>query len=619
MKPTALCARAAAAHRPAAAHRSPATWRTTARALPAVLAALAALAGCAGAPPAGGAAAPETVQLRVIGFNDFHGHLEPATLTLSLPDATRPGTTQRVPVGGAAAMAGLVATLRAQVPHTVVVSAGDMVGAAPLVSTLFRHETTVELMNRLGVDVAAVGNHEFDAGVRELQRLVAGGCSADALGAPGTPCALAPYAGARFAVLAANVMAPGGQPLFAPAWVRQVGPVRVGFIGAVTRGTPKIVMPSGIAGLRFDDEAEAINRSAQALQAQGVNALVVTLHEGGEIGAAQQPGDWNDERCPGLRGRIVDLAARITPAVDLIISGHTHQGYRCVIDGRPVIQSTSYSRGLSVTDLVIDARTGRVDRAATRSRNLPVLNERTDAAQRERVAAAEPEPWATVLRQARPDPAVQAEVARFSAAVAPRAQRVVGRIQGSFERSGRGQTTAGQLIADAQLAATRDPARGGAQLALMNPGGIRADLACRQAPPCPVTFGEAFTMQPFGNSLVVMSLTGAQLRELLESQQGPGRAAPTLLQPSSNLRYQWLASRPHGQRVADLQLDGAPVRPEAVYRLTVNGFLAEGGDGFALLATGRDRTGGGQDIDALLAHLAGGPAPQPPRSIVWVD
>jgi 5'-nucleotidase len=606
----------------------------TLRPLPALLSslAIAALAGCASITPAppsapsapaartAAAATSAPVHLRVIGFNDFHGNLEPAQLTLTLPDPAKPGATQRVPTGGATAFAGLVNALRAGAPHSVVVSSGDMIGAAPLVSTMFRHESTVEVMNRIGVEVAAAGNHEFDAGTAELKRVIGGGCAPNAPGAVMNSCALKAYPGARFQLLAANVEGPGGQPLLAPSWVKQVGPVKVGFIGAVTRSTPGIVVPSGVAGLRFTDEADAINRAAAALKTQGVHTLIVTMHEGGEIGGGGVFGDWNDERCPNLRGRIVDLAQRITPDVDLILSGHSHQGYRCMLNGRPVIQSYSYSRGLSATDLFIDPKSGRVDRAATRSRNLPVMNELTPASQRETLIAAQPAPWDAVLRQVQPDAAVAQEVATFTAAAAPRTQREVGRIGGSFERgAANGFNTAGWLIADAQLAATRAPEHGGAQLALMNPGGIRSDLLCRGTPPCPVSFGDAFTMQPFGNSLVVMSFTGAELKALLESQQPPDRNAPHLLVPSASLHYRWVASAPHGQRVQQVTVGGQPLRPDATYRVTVNSYLAEGGDGFQLLKTGRERLGGMVDLDALLAHLQTTPSPSAQRRIEWVN
>jgi len=575
------------------------------------------LAGCGTPPPATPPAPAEPVRLRVIGFNDFHGNLEVAGLTLTLADPRQPGATMRVATGGAAPMAGLVQALRAGSPHTLVLSAGDMVGAAPLVSTLFRHESTIDVMNRIGVSAAAPGNHEFDAGSAELRRLVEGGCGGETPPSGIAACALRPYAGARFPVVAANLQRSDGSAPFAPAWVTQVGPVKVGVIGAVTRGTPAIVVPSGVAGLRFGDEAEAINRAAAALKAQGVNTLIVTMHEGGQIGSAERPGDWNDESCPQLRGSIVDLARRITPDVDLIVSGHSHQGYRCRLDGRLVVQSTSYGRGLSATDLVIDARTGRVDRASVRGHNLPILNERTDAAQREALIAATPAPFAQALRAAQPDAEVAREVAVFSAAAAPRTQREIGRIGGTFDRSGR-NSAAGRLVADAQLAATRAPANGGAQLALMNSGGIRADLPCRGTPPCAVTYGDAFTMQPFGNSLVVMTLTGAELKALLESQRRPNGAL--LLQPSAGLRYRWLAKAPAGEQVQALTLNGAPVQPQAEYRVAVNSFLAEGGDSFTVLKNGRNRLGGVLDLEALMDHVRQTtPAPDPQARIEWVE
>ena len=591
--------------------------------------ALALLAACGTAPvpptttpPATPATTPvpTQVQLRVIAFNDFHGHLEPGTLSVTLPDPAQPGASQRVAAGGAAALAGLVQALRQGAPHSVLATTGDMIGAAPLVSALFRHESTVETLNQMGVDVAVAGNHEFDAGTTELLRVLRGGCAPTVADAPTSSCALRPqYAGARFPVLAANVQAPGGQPLLPPPWVVQVGGVRVGFIGAVTRDTPSIVVPSGVAGLRFDDEANAINRAAAALDAQGVKALVALVHEGGEIGAPGQPADWNDPACPGWRGDMQRMVQRITPQVDLILTAHTHQGYNCLIDGRPVMQALSFGRAVSVADLVIDPRTGEIDRSATRSRNLPVLNDRTDAAQRQRLLAAEPAPWADAQRQARPVAAVQQTVAAYAQAAAPRVQRPVGRIGGSFDRRGRTDSAAGRLVADAQLAATRSAAQGGAQLALMNPGGVRADLACNGTPPCTVTYGDAFSMQPFGNSLVVMTLTGAELKAVLEQQQPPGRSGPSFLSPSAGLAYRWVASAPHGQRVQGLTLDGQPVPPDQSLRVTVNSFMADGGDGFGPLRAGRQRLGGMQDIDALVAWLQTTPAPLATPRITWVD
>ena len=561
-------------------------------------------------PPAASAPVP----LRVIAFNDFHGHLESGSLTLTLSDPTRPGTTLRVATGGAAALAGLTQALRRTAAHSVMISSGDLIGATPLVSALFRHEPTIQAMNLAGLDVGAVGNHEFDAGLPELLRLRDGGCTANRENDPVRACGLERHAGARFAMLGANVRrSDGSASALPPHRIIQAGPVRVGIIGAVTRQTPQLVVPSGVQGLSFIDEAQAINESARALKAQGVETLIVTLHEGAEIGEPGKPADWNDTRCPGLRGEAVDIIRRITPEVDVIFTAHTHQGYNCLIDGRPVMQAVSYGRGLSVADLLLDPRTGDVIRDRTVARNLPVLNERTEPAHRQALSQGEPAAFGTALRQAQPAEPIARLVARYAQAAAPQAGRVVGRIAEPFDRRGRGDSAAGRLVADAQWEATRDPARGGSAFALMNPGGIRTDLACRGTPPCEVTYGDLFSMQPFGNSLVVMTLSGAEIRQLLEQQERPGRDGP-LLSPSSGLRYRWVRSAPAGSRAQDIRVAGQPLQDAAAYRVTVNSFMAEGGDGYTVLKQGRDRLGGAQDVDALIEHLRRAPAePAPPR------
>ena len=459
------------------------------------------------------AAAP--VKLRLIGINDFHGNLESTGLALILADP-QGGKPMRVAAGGAAALAGMVTLLRAGAPHSLMISGGDLIGAAPLVSTLFRHESTIEVMNAIGLDAGTVGNHEFDAGIAELQRIARGGCAVNQPDGPVSSCALGAYAGPKFPMLASNVLDVRGQPVLPAYTVKRIGGIRVGIIGAVTMTTPSIVVPSGVAGLTFIDEAEGVNRAARQLRAMGVKTIVATFHEGGELGTPQNRGDWNDTRCADRSGPIFDIASRLVPEITVVFSAHTHQGYRCIVDGRTIVSGTSYGRGVSVVDVEIDRKTRALRPAATRSYNLPVVSEATDPAVRERLAAATPAPYADVLRTTRSDPAIALMVARYAAVVAPKAERRVGTVIGSFGRGGPVDSPAGRLIADAQLAATRAPADGGAQIALMNPGGIRSDLECRGTPPCPVTFGQVFTMQPFGNSLVVMTLTGAQLKSLLE-------------------------------------------------------------------------------------------------------
>jgi 5'-nucleotidase len=547
--------------------------------------------------------AAQPVPLRLIAINDFHGNLEPATLSLTLADpAGGDAKPLRVPVGGAAALAGLVQTLRAGADHSLLLSAGDLIGASPLASTLFRHESSIEVMNNIGVELNVVGNHEFDAGITELKRVAKGGCGADTGGAV-VSCARGPYAGAKFPFLSANVLDARGRTVLLPYVIKRYGGVRVGVIGAVTRSIPTLVVPSGIAGLRFDDEADAVNRTARKLRAMGVRTMIAVFHEGGETGTPDKRGDWNDIACSGATGPIFDIAKRLAPEIKVVFSAHTHQGYRCMVGDKLVIQATSYGRGLAVVDVMLDPRSGRLLPDAIRSINLPVLNDRTEPAVRERLAAAAPAPYGEVLRTTRSVPAIAEQVAVYTALAAPKAQRPVGTVAATFTRAGTAESAAGRLIADSQLAATRAPDRGGAQIALMNPGGIRTDLECTGTPPCTVNFGQAFSMQPFGNSLVVMTFTGAQLKAILESQQMKPTGEPMMLQPSQGLAYTWQADAPIGERVKDLRLNGEVVAVDKPYRVTVNSFLAEGGDGFVLLKDGTAKTGGTLDLDALLDYL----------------
>jgi 5'-nucleotidase len=529
------------------------------------------------------AVAAEPARVRLIAFNDFHGYLEPGELTVPVPDPADP--TRLVPLrsGGAAYLATRIAQLRREQPASVVVSTGDLIGASPLVSALFRDEPTIEVMNLLGLDLNAAGNHEFDHGVDELKRLVAGGCATTPRG-PTQSCAhpSGRYAGAAFPFLAANVADRDGQPLFAPSVVKTVDGVPLGFIGAVTRSTPGIVAPQGVRGWRFEAEAAAVNREARRLRAQGVELLIAVIHEGGEA-------DGGINGCEAPRGEIFEIEKQLDPAIRVVLSAHTHRAYRCTIGERLVIQAGSYGRLLSVIDLTLDRAGGRVQIDA---RNEPLPN----------AAAAEP-----ALQAAYPplaaEPRVAALIEHYRERAAPLAQRPAGRIAARFTRlpDAGGDSPAGRLIADAQLAATRAQ---GAQIALTNPGGIRTDLLPQAGGA--VTYGDVFAMQPFGNTLVTLTLTGAQLQALLEAQWS--RSAPErvrFLQPSRGLSYAWRADAAGGQRIdpASLRLDGAPIKPEAGYRVTVNSYLAGGGDGFAGFRAGTDAVGGPLDADALAEYL----------------
>jgi 5'-nucleotidase len=561
--------------------------------LAAVLLALALLAsGCALQPTP--ASPPAPVPLRLLAFNDFHGHLladEAGTVEVADP---RDGALRRIRAGGAAHLAALIAQRRAEAAHALVLSTGDLVGASPLTSALFRDEPTIEVMNLIGIDANVVGNHEFDKGFTELQRLIRGGCASSTPESPLGSCAGpdGPYPGARFPMLGANVLDAAGQPVLPPVLVRRIGPVAVGVIGAVTRTTPSIVSPSGVSGLRFEDEAQAINRQVRALREQGVEAIIALIHEGGSAQAG--PGQEGD--CSQARGEIFGIIDRLDPAVDVVLSGHTHQVYNCVRRGIRVIQGGSYGRLVSEVDLLLDPVSRDVIKDSVRAVNRPVANGLdTNPAARGGIAAVPA------------DAAVAARVAYYAALAAPRRAREVGRLlaPATLQPSAGGDSSAGRLVADAQLAATRGAADGGARLALMNPGGVRAELRPRGTDGV-VSYGDAFAMQPFGNSLVTMSLSGAQLLALLEQQWiGVNRERPRLLQPSAGFEYAWNPNAPPGARVVpgSARLDGEPLVPERLYRVTVNSFLADGGDGFSVLAEGRERLGGVQDLDALLAWL----------------
>lgn len=546
----------------------------------------------------------KTLSVRVIAFNDFHGNIDGAALTLrSDPDgifATTPsGARTGVPAGGVDYLAGLVRQLRADVPHSVVVSAGDLIGASPLNSALFHDEPTIETMNRLGLEFNAVGNHEFDEGRSELQRMQDGGCHPtdpnSCQGAQvGTPV---PFEGAAFKFLAANVEDTAtGAPLFPAYGIREFGGIRVAFIGMTLRDTPSIVTPSGIAGLEFRDEAETVNRLIGELRRDGIEAIVVLVHEGGLA-----PGSI--QRCSGVSGPIVDIVRRLDDAVDLVVSGHTHQAYNCTLPnaaGRtiPVTSAGSFGRLVTSIDLTLDRKSRDVIAAAAGNR----LVDRTNF-----LAAATP-----IV----PDAEIAAIVANYNALVGPIANRVIGSITANITRSANaaGESALGDVIADAQLRSTEDVERGAAVVAFMNPGGIRADFmfagSSAGESDGQVTYGEAFTVQPFGNSLVVKSLTGQQIYDLLEQQWAANQpASGRILQVSGGFSYEHRFSPNQsslgGSYVCDgsVKLGGVPVDRGATYRVTMNSFLATGGDNFSVFSLGTDQLGGEVDVDVLEAYF----------------
>jgi 5'-nucleotidase len=515
------------------------------------------------------------VNVQILAVNDFHGNLQP-------PSGSS-GRIGSVNAGGVEYLATHLASLRALNPNTVVVSAGDMIGASPLLSALFHDEPTIEAFNLIGLDFNAVGNHEFDEGIDELIRLQEGGCH------PVDGCLDGDgFDGAGFRFLAANVTwKNNGKTVFPAFRTRTFNGVHVAFIGMTLEGTPSIVSPSGIAALDFADEADTVNALIPELKRRGIEAVVVVVHEGGA-----PTGGYNE--CPAISGAIVDIVGRLDDAVDLVVSGHTHQAYNCRIansKGRavPVSSAASFGRLVSKIDLTLDR--------ATRDVAAVTIDNRI------------------VTRDVATDPQQTALIAKYNAIAAPLQNRIIGSIQADITRtlSPAGESALGDVIADGQLYATREPAFGAAVVAFMNPGGIRTDLAYAGSPAGEgdgnVTYGEMFTVQPFGNSLVTMTLTGAQIDTLLE-QQFVGCGQPPngqkILQVSAGFSYAWNSAASACNKVdpSTIKLGGATIDPAGRYRVTVNSFLADGGDNFLVLKQGTDRLGGAVDTDAFEAYFA---------------
>jgi 5'-nucleotidase len=538
------------------------------------------------------------VEVKLIAFNDFHGNLQPPRSTVDHP---APGPEAvRVPAGGAAYLTSAIESLRSRNDNSLVVSAGDMIGASPLVSALFLDEPTIHAMNLIRVDYNAVGNHEFDRGQAELLRMQNGGCEKNTVRAP---CAVEPFTGARFHFLAANVVKQDGSTLFPAYAIRSFGrgarEVKIGIIGMTLKETPTVVTPAGVAGLTFRDEAETVNALIPKLKADGADAIVVVVHQGvySKLG-------YNDQSCGAIEGELLPILDRLDPAVDAVVSGHTHNAYVCdygrINPAKPILLTSAGRYGTLVTDinLTIDPAAGRV--IAKRAENVVVQSEAFTGSRGET-------PLTDAVPRYAADPEVAALVDRYAKAAEPISARAVGRLAGPALKAANehGESVLGNLIADAQLAAARGPGAGGAQIALMNPGGVRADLV--PAADGGISFGQLFAAQPFANMLVVKSLTGRQLRAVLEQQFASGSnsvQSPYVLSPSHNVRFAYDLSKPEGQRIVLLTVDGRPVRDDSVYRTAMNNFLAGGGDNFTVFKEGGEPTGGMQDVDALEAYIA---------------
>ncbi|MFC7218676.1 bifunctional metallophosphatase/5'-nucleotidase [Streptomyces polyrhachis] len=557
---------------------------------------LATAAGLLGAAQTAGAeesgsttARSNTVDVQLLSFNDFHGNLEaPSGSSGRLTEVQPDGSVKTIDgVGGVEYLAGSLRKAREGHPLSVTAAAGDLIGASPITSALFHDEPSIEAMNGLGLDVAGVGNHEFDEGRAELQRMQDGGCHPkDGCYAEGRT-----FEGATFPFLAANVTDDRtGKPILDPTYVWEKDGVRIGFIGVTLEGTPNIVSAEGIKGLTFHDEIEAINKQAEKLQKSGVKSIVALIHEGGFPASGAYNYDCDAAGAgSGISGPIVDIAKGVTPKVDALVTGHTHTAYACTIpdpagNPRTVTSAASFGRLYTDTTLTYNRRSGDIVRTSVASANHVVY---------------------------RKDPASDMTdlIGRYKALAAPIANRPIGHIGADILRTNAvDDSPLGNLIADAQLAHAKslDPR---ASVALMNPGGVRTDLVYASSPVGEgdgvVTYGEAFSVQPFANTVNLLDLTGAQLLTVLQQQvSGLNAAAPKILQPAGVAYTLDLTKAGADRIVADSVLvAGAPLDPAATYRVAVNSFLAGSGDGFAELAKGTNPLVGADDLAAFEQYL----------------
>jgi len=540
---------------------------------------------------------PNLTSVQLLSFNDYHGHLEATDPKLSL--AQDPSQTD---VGGAEHLSSTLSQLRAKVgdASSLTVAAGDLIGGSPFLSGMFHDEPSVESLNQMGLDVSSVGNHEFDEGTTELLRMQNGGCH------PTDGCYFPsqPYAGADFQWLSANVVRKDtGQTLLPGTSVKTVGGVKIGFIGMTLKATPTLVSPAGVSSVDFLDEVQTANSQAAALKKQGVKSIVVLIHEGG-----YQTGTING--CTGISAPIAQIAAQITADVDQIVTGHTHAGYVCSLPdpaGAPrlVTSAADYGRVVTESNLVVNTKSGEVMREASTAVNH------------------------LVARTTPKDPAITSIINKWNALAGPLKAQVVGThtedILGDSSGNRGIETPMADVVADAILWGTDGADEGGAQLAFMNVGGVREDLP--MAPKYTegvgeITYAEAFDVAPFNNLLVSLTLTGDQIRQVLEQQYQPvaarGSRPMLALGVSEGFTYAWDASQPQGSRVVagSMSLNGTPISATQTYRVGTLNFLADGGDLFSAFSGGTNRTGGPEDLANLVAYFQANPGLDAPDSRV---
>jgi 5'-nucleotidase len=553
------------------------------------------------------------VRLDLLALNDFHGNLEPPTGSS--------GRINNTNAGGASYLASLLHKERKQsrlfgaTPLTV--AAGDLIGASPLLSGAFHDEPTIKAMNQLHLDVTSVGNHEFDEGVNELLRMQKGGCLADGNGQNGQDSCPGgqDFKGADFKYLGANVFwknaaAHKRATPFKPYQIFRVQGQKVAFIGMTLEGTPTIVSQAGIVDVDFRDEVETANALVPTLRKKGVKSIIVLLHEGAT------PADTTAyNSCSGVSGAGLAIAQNLAPQIDAVVSGHTHQPYNCVVKdpkGRSRLFTSASSFGRMVTKLhfLIDPKTRDIVRPAAFAENIVNVNGQGQKQSKK----------------------LNSLISTYKTLVAPIANQVVGHIEpgtqvrrqpdtqasgGAFVDGG-DDSALGNLIADALKADATVVRNGQApQIALMNPGGIRADLV--ENANGDLTYEAAFNVQPFNNFVVSMDLTGAQIKAILNEQWNGGNevgAGGIKILQVNGLTYTWNRQQAAAANTDALvgtvmfdpdgvpgNGDDTPLLDGTVYRVVTNNFVSDGGDNFGTFKAGTNKLVGDLDIDALVNYL----------------
>ena len=529
------------------------------------------------------------VTVQVIATNDFHGRLQLR------------GPENRDPDAGAAVLAGAVKQLEADNPSykSVFAAAGDLIGASTFESFIQHDKPTIDALNEAGLDVSAAGNHEFDQGVDDLVNRVM---------APESPSN--PYGGAEWQYISANVRNVSDNAHTIPdRWMEDFGSVQVGFVGAVTEDLPALVSPAGIASIKVTNIIKEVNRSANALEDEGADVIVLLVHEGApDVSYASATSNDN------AFGRIVN---GVNPNIDAIVSGHTHLAYnhsvpvpawegRAVTE-RPVVSAGQYGQNLNQLLFTVNDVTGQV---TTKTQNLIALTTDADGS-----GPLLPQPNFPA------DPATTTIVSDAFAAAEGPGSVVLGQLAAPFKRAvlangttenRGGESTLSNLVAEVQRWATASPESGGAQIALMNAGGLRQNMV--GAPggyPANLTYKQAAVVQPFANTLVNMRLTGSQLKAVLEQQWQRDLAGTVPTRPfqrlgtSKGFRYTYDPARPEGDRITGMWLNGTRLASATSYSVTVNSFLASGGDNFRALRNGTSRRDTGKvDLQAMVDYLA---------------